>query len=338
MQKSRKNRNVESYNLKQIIEIIKTTEGLPDNLTTEVQLWDEIFKKQAFAMPELFFPLIKEVHGKEYAVGTKVKPLASEFIIERALNKKLQTIRADVTLIVGEFDIYHFECQITNDGTMTLRMIDYDMQIALTYSTYDKDGNLDIVFPSSAILYIQNGTKISPELKCNMHFQDGSSHEYVIPAIKVQAFTLEEIKEKHLAVLIPFMPLGFRGKKSDKEDVSTFFKEIIVLLDEEVMAGYLSENNRQMIIELLGKSMIRVFYKDDNLIQEVVEMTAPILKLDSEILREKVTEEVTKEVTRSMYINTVQSLMNNKSMSLDEAMDALSVPDNMKKEIRKAIN
>lgn len=324
-----KEKGIETYNLQELLKLIKEADGLPENLSTEAQLWDEIFKKQAFNMPELFFPLIKEVHGRYYAPGTIVKPLATEFIIERSPDKRLRTIRADVTLIVGSFDIYHFECQITNDGTMALRMIDYDVQIALTYSSYDKNGNLDIVFPNSAVLYIQNGNDIPSNHKCHLQFQDGSSHDYIIPTIKVQAYTLEEIKSKHLAVLIPFLPLGFRGKPSGKEEVSTFFKRVVVLLEEEVKDGYLSENNRSVIMELLGKSMIRVFYKDDTLIQEVVEMTAPILRLDSEIL--------TETVTLNTYIKNIKSLIEKMNLSQEDALDALSVPEELREDVIKGL-
>ena len=57
------------YNLKQILEELKASEGLPENLSTEAQLWDEILKKETFLMPEQLFPLIKEIYGKSYQIG-----------------------------------------------------------------------------------------------------------------------------------------------------------------------------------------------------------------------------------------------------------------------------
>ena len=54
------------YNLKQILEELKASEGLPENLSTEAQLWDEILKKETFLMPEQLFPLIKEIYGKYF--------------------------------------------------------------------------------------------------------------------------------------------------------------------------------------------------------------------------------------------------------------------------------
>ena len=59
------------YDLHKLLEEIEASEGLPENLSTEAQLWDEIMKKEAFLMPEQLFPLIKEVHGKAYEKGTE---------------------------------------------------------------------------------------------------------------------------------------------------------------------------------------------------------------------------------------------------------------------------
>ena len=46
--------------------------------------------------------------------------------------------------------------------------------------------------------------------------------------------------------------------------------------------GYLTENNRKMILSLLDKSMIRVFYKEKSLQEEVLALTKPILELEFE--------------------------------------------------------
>ena len=112
-----------TYNLSSILEEIRSSEGLPETLTTEAQLWDEILKKENFLMPQQLLPLIKEVHGKTYPPDTTIKPLATEYSVDRTENQKFTGIRADITLQVGNQDIYHFECQIKKDGTMAIRMI-----------------------------------------------------------------------------------------------------------------------------------------------------------------------------------------------------------------------
>lgn len=278
------------YNLHELLEEIKASEGLPENLSTEAQLWDEIMKKETFLMPEQLFPLIKEIHKKTYPKGTEIYPLATEFSVERAETKEITSIRADITVIVAKKDIYHLECQMSNDGTMVLRMFEYDVQLALSYIQESK-GGMELKFPYSAVLYLQDNGNIPEKLTCRIKFQDGGIYEYKVPVVKVQDYTLEEIKEKHLCVLIPFLPLRFRktlkmlrqqGETEVKEELTSFYQQIILLLEEEVRAGYLSNTNRNTIISLLSKSMIRVFYRNEELLKEVVAMTEPILELEFE--------------------------------------------------------
>ena len=249
-------------------------------------------------MPEQLFPLIKEVHGKTYAKGTEIYPLATEYSVERSKEKKIASIRADITVVVDKKDIYHFECQMDYDGTMVIRMFEYDVHMALSYIEQTESG-MSLKFPHSAVLYLQDNGNIPDELKCKIKFQDGGTYEYRVPVIKVATYTLEEIKEKHLCVLIPFLPLRFRKnlktiqrqkeetRKAElvtkqKEELTSLYQQIILFLEEEVASGYLSDTNRKTILSLLNKSMIRVFYRNDTLLREVVEMTEPILELEFE--------------------------------------------------------
>lgn len=274
------------YNLQQILEELENSKGLPENLSTEAQLWDEILKKETFLMPEQLFPLIKEIYGKTYPVNTSIKPLSTEYSIERSDTKEITSIRADVTVLVGTHDIYHFECESKNDKTMVIRMFEYDVHIALSYHS----SPLSLQFPYSAVLYIQNNGNIPDTLPCRIHFQDGGTYEYKIPTVKVQTYSLKEIQEKHLSILIPFLPLRFRKfirssktkEKLTKEELTSFYKQLILILDKEVQNHYLSENNRNVILNLLNKSLIRVFYQDKTLLREVVTMTEPILELEIE--------------------------------------------------------
>lgn len=199
-----------------LLEEIRASEGLPENLSTEAQLWDEIMKKETFLMPEQLLPLIKEVHGKTYERGTDIRPLATEFSVERSDTKKITSIRADITVIVAERDIYHFECEIHNDGTMVMRMFEYDVHIALSYRK-EMSGEMVLQFPHSAVLYLQDNGNTPEELNCAIRFQDGGTYVYRVPVLKVQAYTIEEIKEKHLCVLIPFLPLRFRKRISGRK-------------------------------------------------------------------------------------------------------------------------
>lgn len=232
---------------RQTFDDIKSLEGLPENISTEAQLWDEILKNEAFRMPDYFFPLIKEIHGKTYPSDTSIKPLATEYSVERSETKEITSIHADITIIVAGHDIYHFECEISNDHTMVLRMFEYDVHMALSYHVFPENplSEMTLRFPNSAVLYLQDNGNIPDELLCKIRFADGGSYEYKVPTLKVQSYSLEEIQKKHLCILIPFLPLRFRkrldsrveSRKPSKEELTSFFDQLILILDKEVLAG-----------------------------------------------------------------------------------------------------
>ena len=297
---------------KEVEEIIRNN-GLPDEISTETQLWDLIIKKATYSSPKLLFPLIYEIYGKDYPTDSTVVPLSTEYSVERSDTKEISTIKADLTFCVNDADIYHFECEITYDGQITIRMLEYDLHAALTFRSDTKNTQLVLEFPKSAVLFLQGSKKIPDYLSCQLKFQDGSTHEYRVPTVKVQSYTLEEIKEKHLCLLIPFLPIRFRRSipsdakiqsasspdehrslekklQKSKEELTSFFAETILILDREIADGFLTETDKDLILSLLQKSMLRISYRNKDLCQEVYTMIVPELKLPTDEYYEVVHE------------------------------------------------
>jgi len=287
------------------IDEIRKDHGLPTGIRTEAQLWDEILKKEVYKEPALILSLIREVFGVSYPDGTPITPIATEFSVEAPDSKIISSIRSDITMKVGSADIYHFECEISTDPDMDQRMYDYDSQIALTYPRKQNGKPVELVYPYSAVLFLKPGVRIADHLVCKVYFPacrpeqqaegekkvELSCMDYIVFSVKVQKYTLQQIREKRLLLLIPFTPIRFRAMlRKEKYSVefakiklTEFFREIIMILDEAVSEGFLSENGRKMILTLLRKAMIRVFCRSE-LIEEVVHMTAPILELEWETI------------------------------------------------------
>ncbi len=230
--------------------------------------------------------------------------LSTEYSVERADTKELSTIKADLTFSVDGHDIYHFECEITYEGLMAIRMFEYDVHAALSFRQDLENSPYLLEFPKSAVLFLQDTDKIPKYLTCMLKFQDDSTHEYRVPTVAVQSYSLEEIKEKHLCILIPFLPIRYRSHipndrdfqtadsvkkeilenslRKSKEELTSFFEETILILEDEVRNGFLTDTEKELILDLLQKSMIRVSYRNQDLCQEVYTMTEPILKLRSD--------------------------------------------------------
>ncbi len=259
----------------------------------DAMLWDEILKAIVSVMPEQLFPLFKEVFGKEYVKGSDIRLLSTEYsTYTENPNAPPGSRLTDITLAVNGTDYYHLECQMKNDGSMVIRMVAYDLHIAMQHGTAREEGAGEIVmrFPYSAVIYPEKNDNIPDVLRCRLIFCDGSEHIYQIPAVHIQAFSLSEILEKHLELFIPYTLLRLRPKLKSrqsltKEELTDFVEEVIVILQKELRDGYLTEQQFRDYLHLFRDAAGRVFARCQEFWEEVNRMTKPLIELPS--VREK---------------------------------------------------
>ena len=269
--------------------------------TTE-KIWDEMIKAITERMPYQLLPLIEEVFKKNYPIGTTVKLLATEHIVPQVEKNHSgsRTILSDITILVGDKDIYHLECQMTNDNEMILRMYEYDFHIALSHGKIiGEDGSITLQFPHSVVMYPGTNKKIPDELSCNVLMPDNSSHTFKIPTIKVQNYSLDDIRKKHLTVFIPFTLLRFRPRLTSKtnpikeNELTEFVSQLIFILEEEVKAGNLTPTGAREYSEAINNAARRIFAKHFIHKEEVLGVTKSkmiFMTEKIEILEAKVAE------------------------------------------------
>lgn len=282
-------------------------------LTPEIRkqyfLWDEIMKREIELYPRLVLPIVKELFHREYPGDGNIVLLSTEYTVSRIHEKGeklLHAIRSDLLLRI-EGDLYHFECQIEKDGKMVFRMLEYDIHIALTHGKEireDESGprQFAVLFPKSAVLYLGDEGNVPAYEICTMYFQDGTEHAYRIPVMKVQQYSLEEIEERHLDILVLFLPVRFRkrigkvtgkdGKTDEaarerlKRELTEFLLECKAILLHEGEKGILSESAWKDIWEFLWKVCGYLLEEDAELYGEVSAEVEPAIKLSREIIEE----------------------------------------------------
>ena len=183
-----------------------------------------------------------------------------------------------------------------NDSEMVIRMFAYDVRFAITHSnSMDEDtGEITLIFPHSVVLYPEKNDSLPDHLKCRVIFQDNSEHIYKIPTVKIQAYSLEEIKEKHLTLLIPYTILRLRPllRKNRKhpltqKELTVFVDEVILVLKEELSDGYLSGVEYHDYIRLFRFAADRVLRQYPQMQEEVHQLTEPLIKLPSMVMKEQ---------------------------------------------------
>lgn len=271
---------------------------MSENLNIDyTKLWDEILKAIVDVMPEQLFPLFKEVYGKDYPKGTPITILSTEYSTYQEKPDTPPGSRlTDITLLVGGTDCYHIECQMRNEKEMVIRMVAYDLHVAMRYmiSEDPTSGGLVMHFPRSTVIYPEKNRNLPEILCCRIIFQDGSEHIYQIPTVRIQSYSLQEIREKHLTLFIPYVLLRLRPRlnpkrkhKLTKKELTEFVEEIILVLKEELADGYLTEREFDDYINLFCTAANRIFKsaKHAEFRKEVDRMTKPLIELPS--VREK---------------------------------------------------
>lgn len=115
----------------------------------------------------------------------------------------------------------------------------------------------------------------------------------MVPTVKVQSYTLEEIEERQLEMFIPFLPLRFRKrlrtktKKPTEGEIRNFFSEILLILNRAALSEHFTENEIEDIVVLLNKVSRRVFQGHKELREVADKMTKSVIKFPREIVAEQ---------------------------------------------------
>jgi hypothetical protein len=315
---------------------ISPTEKTGDTVNLTEQLWDEITKSIAEKMPAQFLPLIKEEFGKEYPAGTSVTLLSTESITPpKKPDVHMSKILSDIILLIGEQDLYHFECEVNLDNEMIIRMIEYDFHTALTHNLFpDDDKGFHMKFPQSVIIYPGNSSMPDSQ-KCTITFPDGFEYTYTVPIVKIQQYSLEEIASKNLLIFIPFTLLRFApqvkkspGTLSEKE-LTDFIGQIIVMLNNEVNHGRLTATQFKDYIRLLQFSAERVFRKTPNHQEEVYRMTKSVLILPSDEMEMALAEKDTIITEQATALAEKNSALAKKDSALAEKDSTIAEKDSI---------
>ena len=188
---------------------------------TNNTIFDDVFRTMVEKMTYLVVPLINEVFHTSYPEDVKIVHLRNEHQMEDG------ELITDARLLIGD-KVYHIECQSVDDTTMSIRMFEYDLAIAL--ENRRKVGRRFFVeFPRSCVIYLRT-TRNTPDVEeVELLFPDGQVCVYRVPTVKLERYTKDSIFEKNLLLLLPFYVMRY-------EDAAHTIGEDSERLREEGMA------------------------------------------------------------------------------------------------------
>ncbi len=233
------------------------------------QIFDDIFRTLCEKNPHLLIPLINEAFHKNYSITDKIELLAGEHHILSENGIGMDERITDSAIHIGD-KVYHIECQCSPDGTMVLRMVEYDFHIALENAEKTKTG-YRIRFPESAVLYLRHGKNTPDKIQMEIILPQNRSVTYFVPIIKAQQYTEEEIIRKHLYFLIPYYIMKYEHIKEEglPESISKEYDRLYGGMLEAMDAGFLNEYDMSNIMDFTSKLANYLFDKNQKAKREV---------------------------------------------------------------------
>ena len=234
-------------------------------------IYDGAFRTILNDCRKLIIPVINEIFREEYTGEEKIEFLPNEHFLDQQDEADKERITDTNFRVIGKITKkYHLECESSlPDGKITIRLFEYDAQIALDEGEVTEE-TLTVTFPNTAVLYLRNYKKTPDKMKYVI-VTPGGTVKYDIPLMKVQNYTLDDIFEKRLLLLIPFYIFSheknfpeYNSNEQKLEKLKSEYRYILERLDEVEQQGVIGAFDKRTIIELSSDVVKEIAQKYGN--------------------------------------------------------------------------
>lgn len=267
--------------------------------------YDDVFRTLLNDCSHLIIPLINEVFGEKYSGREKIIFSPNEHFLNRQDGNEKERVTDTSFKIKGkETKKYHLECQSSTDNSMLIRFFEYDTQIALDEGEI-KGNVLTVTLPHSAVLFLRCRRSAPDVLKIRMVTPCGSV-EYGVQVIKTQQYTLDEIFEKNLLLLIPFYIFShetrfgeYERDKAKLRGLQEEYEQIKNRLEGLLKERSISEYTKCTIIDMSNKVLEHIAAKYNSIREGVKEvMGGKVLEYEAKTIKKEGLEEGLEEGIR----------------------------------------
>ena len=261
------------------------------------QIYDKAFKRILTLSDKTVINLINGLFGTDYPTNSKITYNWTEHE-----DKDLKRTLSDSILTINDRDIYHIEAQMTEDEEIVFRVFEYGFGHAYKNRTFE-NGDETLTFPRPCIVYLDEGKKdkIPDEYMLVLKFEDQGEFFYKVPVFKLQTLSLQELNDKKLIALLPFLLLKLRKKmekirsKENMEELQRLVvNDILDTIRSNEAIGNLSSTDALDLIEMTTKLYMKIYSKYKELEEFTMRMVDQSLELTSDKY-EKTVEELQDE-------------------------------------------
>lgn len=250
-------------------------------------------------------------------------------------------------------EMYHLELQSSYDGSMVIRVVEYDFITALEKLEYNNNTEIELELPNSAVIFIKKDKNIPDEYL--IKFKSGKNYMYhKVKVMKFDKYSVEEIISKRLFILLPFYITRYENA-IEKNDISSAEQSLYVIKE---MLQACCENGTiwgndagalEAMVEQIIKHITHVGDKQERLLNvmkgEIIELE--IFKLEDEIeektkklkkIEEEIKEKYTELKEKDTELKEKNTKLKEKDTELKEKYTELKEKDTELKEKDTKLN
>ncbi len=220
-------------------------------------IYDGVFRTILNDCRKLLIPVINVIFEETYTGNEEIQFFPNEHFLDQQDEVDKERITDTNFTVFGKVKKkYHIECESSlPDGKITIRLFEYDAQIALDEGEVTEE-TLTVTFPNTAVLYLRTYKKTPDKMKYVI-ITPGGTVQYDIPIMKVQTYSLDEIFEKRLLLLIPFYIFSheknfpeYNSSEQRLAELKAEYQEILEQLAELERQEVIGAFDKRTIIEL----------------------------------------------------------------------------------------
>ena len=192
--------------------------------------YDSVFWTSVVRMTRFLIPLVNEAFGEHYTDKAEVNLIPG----------KQSTEQTDSSFVEKEMDAYakltesgisknyHFEVETGTDKSFAIRIAEYAAGAAQESVTLTENGAKTVI-PYSAVIFLRTKNEVPDKLRMEIEYPGGVV-SYDAPVMKIKSYSVKELIDKRLLLLLPFYGFNFDNRFAEMETAG--IDELKVALDE----------------------------------------------------------------------------------------------------------
>ena len=272
-------------------------------------IYDGAFRTILNDCRKLIIPVINEIFHEHYTGEEEIRFFPNEHFLDQQDAADKERITDTNFQIIGRIaKKYHLECESSlPDGKITVRLFEYDAQIALDEGEVTEE-TLTVTFPNTAVMYLRAYKKTPDKMKYVI-ITPGGTVQYDVPIMKVQSYSLDEIFEKHLLMLIPFYIFSheksfseYNNNEQKLEELKTEYRMILERLDDLEKQGIIGAFDKRTIIDLSSDVINEIARKYENVQKGIgAMMRGPLIQTEARtILNRGISQGISQGITQGI--------------------------------------